>query len=376
MNFEISPCRDKRDLREFVNLPFRLYPPESSGVGSLIRQDMRLLDSVRHPFWRTARRELFLARENGKAVGRIAAIIDEKFNSYAHEKCGAFGFFECVDDREIAHALLDRARSWHLEQGMKFMRGPLNPSTNYTCGMLVSGFEYPPVLMMPWNPPWYPRLLETYPLFKEQDLFAYLIEREKLSPPEWLAEDVARLREENRFSFRTASKATMAGDIRSMLEIYRVSWANNWGFSPLSKEEADELVHELKGIVDPEFFVLFFHGDEPAAGMVALPDLNPLLKRLRGRLGLSTIWHWWQSRQQIRRGYRIMLFGIKPEYRLLGLPLLLFDYLLKTARKRPDLEWVEGSWVLEDNNAICDLIEDFGGVIQKRYRIYRQDIRP
>ena len=376
MNFEISPCRDKRDLREFVNLPFRLYPPESSWVGSLIRQDMRLLDSFRHPFSRTARRELFLARENGKAVGRIAAIIDEKFNSYAHEKCGAFGFFECVDDREIAHALLDRARSWHLEQGMKFMRGPLNPSTNYTCGMLVSGFEYPPVLMMPWNPPWYPRLLETYPLFKEQDLFAYLIEREKLSPPEWLAEDVARLREENRFSFRTASKATMAGDIRSMLEIYRVSWANNWGFSPLSKEEADELVHELKGIVDPEFFVLFFHGDEPAAGMVALPDLNPLLKRLRGRLGLSTIWHWWQSRQQIRRGYRIMLFGIKPEYRLLGLPLLLFDYLLKTARKRPDLEWVEGSWVLEDNNAICDLIEDFGGVIQKRYRIYRQDIRP
>lgn len=376
MNFEISPCRDKRDLREFVNLPFRLYPPESPWVGSLIRQDMRLLDSARHPFWRTARRELFLARENGKAVGRIAAIIDEKYNSYAHEKCGAFGFFECVDDREIAHALLDRARSWHLEQGMKFMRGPLNPSTNYTCGMLVSGFEYPPVLMMPWNPPWYPRLLETYPLFKEQDLFAYLIDREKLAPPEWLAEDVARLREENRFSFRTASKATMAGDIRSMLEIYRVSWANNWGFSPLSKEEADELVHELKGIVDPEFFVLFFHGDEPAAGMVALPDLNPLLKRLRGRLGFSTLWHWWQSRPQIRRGYRIMLFGIKPEYRLLGLPLLLFDYLLKTARKRPDLEWVEGSWVLEDNNAICDLIEDFGGVIQKRYRIYRQDIRP
>lgn len=376
MNFEISPCRDKRDLREFVTLPFILYPPESPWVGSLIRQDMRLLDSARHPFWRTARRELFLARVDGKAVGRIAAIIDEKYNSYAHEQCGAFGFFECVDDREIAHALLDRARAWHLEQGMKFMRGPLNPSTNYTCGMLVSGFEYPPVLMMPWNPPWYPRLLETYPLFKEQDLFAYLLEREKLSPPDWLAEEAARMQEGNRFSFRTASKATMASDIRSMLEIYRVSWANNWGFSPLSKEEADELVHELKGIVDPEFFVLFFHGDEPAAGMVALPDLNPLLKRLKGRIGLSTLWHWWQSRSQIRRGYRIMLFGIKPEYRLLGLPLLLFDYLLKTARKRPDLEWVEGSWVLEDNIAICDLIEDFGGVIQKRYRIYRQDIRP
>ena len=259
-------------------------------------------------------------------------------------------------------------------QGMSFMRGPLNPSANYTCGLLVDGFDLPPVIMMPWNPPYYAELLEGWHLRKEQDLFAYLIERDRLSPPDWLREEVGRLKAEARFTCRTSSKATLAADIRTMLDIYRESWAKNWGFSPLSDGEAEHHVKELKGILDPEFFVLFFHNDEPAAGMVALPDMNPLLKRLNGKLGLSALWHWWQAREEIRGGYRIMLFGIKEEFRLLGLPLLLLDYMLEKARNKPDFQWVEGSWVLEDNVAVDDLIEDFSGRITKRYRIYRREI--
>lgn len=166
----------------------------------------------------------------------------------------------------------------------------------------------------------------------------------------------------------------MKEDIRAMLEIYRVSWAKNWAFAPLSEGEANEHVKELSGILDPEFFVLFFHKDEPAAGMVALPDMNPLLKRLNGGLGPLAPWHWWRSRAAIRSGYRIILFGIKEEYRLLGLPLLLLDYMLETARRKPEFQWVEGSWVLEDNVAIDELIEDFSGRITKRYRIYRREI--
>ena len=183
-----------------------------------------------------------------------------------------------------------------------------------------------------------------------------------------------RLKAEARFTCRTSSKATLAADIRTMLEIYRESWAKNWGFSPLSDGEAEHHVKELKGILDPDFFVLFYHNDEPAAGMVALPDMNPLLKRLNGKLGLSALWHWWQAREEIRGGYRIMLFGIKEEFRLLGLPLLLLDYMLEKARSKPDFQWVEGSWVLEDNVAVDDLIEDFSGRITKRYRIYRREI--
>ena len=376
MTLEILPCSNKKDLRDFVSFPFELYPLSSPWVGPIIKQDIYLLDSTRHPFWQTARRELFVAKEFGKTRGRIAAIIDEKYNSFAQEACGAFGFFECVEDEEVAHALLEVARSWHLANGMKFLRGPLNPSTNYTCGMLVQGFEYAPALMMPWNPPSYPKFLSTWPLFKEQDLFAYHIDRSNLSLPAWLAEEVEKLKKESLFTSRTSSKKTMAEDIHVMLEIYRESWSDNWGFSPLSQGEADALVKELKQIAEPEFFLLFFYDKKPAAGMVALPDINPLLKKLRGKIGASALWHWWRLRPILRQGYRMILFGIKPEYRLLGLPLLLLDNLLEIARRHPDLAWVEGSWVLEDNVAICDLIEDFGGVIRKRYRIYRQDIAP
>ena len=307
-------------------------------------------------------------------MGRIAAIVDEKYNAYARTRCGAFGFFECRQDREAAHALLNAARQWLAEQGMAYMRGPLNPSTNYTCGLLVDGFDQAPAIMMPWNPPYYAELLESWHLRKEQDLFAYGIRRDQLELAPWLLEEIGRLKAEGRFSWRTARRATLAQDIRAMLDIYRESWAENFAFVPLSAGEADELVNELKTILNREFFVLFFHDGQPVAGMVALPDLGPLLRRLRGRLGLSVLWHWWQARAEMRGRYRLMLFGIRPQFRLMGLPLLLLDCLLTQAQQHPDFQQLEGSWVLEDNTAIDDLIEDFSGRITKRYRLYRREI--
>ena len=370
----VKPVRTKQDFALFLDLPWSIYEPGSLWTPSLKSQDRELLTPGEHPFWESARRELFLVYRQERPVGRIAAIVDEKFNAYTGETCGAFGFFECENDQEAAHALLEAARSWLAEQGMTFMRGPLNPSTNYTCGLLVDGFELAPTIMMPWNPSYYPELLESWHLRKEQDLFAYLIERSRISPPDWLNEEVARLKAEARFTCRTSSKATLTEDIRTMLELYKISWAQNWGFAPLSDGEADQLVKELKGILDTDFFVLFFHNNEPAAGMVALPDMAPLLRRLDGKLGLSTLWHWWRSREEIRGGYRIILFGIREEFRLMGLPLLLLDYMLEKARQKPDFQWVEGSWVLEDNVAVNELIEDFSGRLTKRYRIYRREI--
>ena len=376
MPLTVTPVISGLDLDSFVRLPWKLYADSPLWVPPILSQDRDLLSPACHPFWKTARRELFLARRGGRITGRIAAIVDEKHNAYAGERCGAFGFFECEDDAEAAHALLDAARGWLAAQGMTFMRGPLNPSTNYTCGLLVDGFEEPPTPMMPWNPPYYPKLLETWKLRKEQDLFAYRIAKNavRLSPE--MERRIALFKASGRFTCRMANKDDPAPDIRIMLDLYRESWAQNWAFSPLSPEEAEHHVHDLKDILDPEFFVLFFHGDRPAAGMVALPDLTPLLKRLDGRMGLMAPLHYLACKNALGRGYRIMLFGILPEYRLFGLPLLLLDYMLGQARKRPDLNWVEGSWVLEDNRAICDLIEDFSGRITKRYRIYRREIPP
>ena len=376
MSLTVIPARSKQEFALFMDLPWSLYEHSPLWTPALKSQDAELLTPGKHPFWESARRELFLVLRDDRPVGRIAAIVDEKYNAYANEKCGAFGFFECTNDREAAHALLDAARDWLAAQGMRFMRGPLNPSTNYTCGLLVHGFELAPTIMMPWNPPYYAELLEGWHLRKEQDLFAYLMERSSFSPPEWLNDEVARLKAEGNFTCRTSSKATLTEDIRTMLDLYKVSWAKNWGFSPLSDGEAEQHVKELKGVLDPEFFVLFFHNGEPAAGMVALPDLAPLLRRIKGKLGISTLWHWWQSRTEIRGGYRTILFGIREEFRLMGLPLLLLDYMMEKARQKPDFQWVEGSWVLEDNVPVNELLEDFSGQLTKRYRIYRREIQP
>ena len=184
MAVSIIPVRSEQELTTFVDLPWTVYADQPLWVPPIKSQDRELLTPGAHPFWESARRELFLALRDGLPVGRIAAIVDEKYNAYAGEACGAFGFFECLDDPEAAHALLGEARSWLAVQGMSFMRGPLNPSANYTCGLLVDGFDLPPVIMMPWNPPYYAELLEGWHLRKEQDLFAYLIERDRLSPPD------------------------------------------------------------------------------------------------------------------------------------------------------------------------------------------------
>lgn len=376
MSLELTRASDSRSLAEFVNLPFSLHKTSPFWTPTLKKQELALLSPGQHPFWESAQRELFLARRAGKPVGRIAAIIDHKHNAYHDEKAGVFGFFEAIPDQDVAAALLDKASMWLRANGMTHMRGPFNPSTNYTCGMLVQGFEEQPAVMMPWNPPDYPAMLEKWGMRKEEDLLAYVIDRDCLHLSGWLKAEVERLKAEGRFTCRPSSRATLKGDIKAMLDIYQASWAGNWGFSPLSGAEAANIVRELKSVIDPGFFVLFFHQDEPAAGMVALPNLTPLLKRLNGRLGLSSPWHLWHSRKEVRRGLRIMLFGIMPQYRLQGLPLLLLDYMLEKARARPELQWVEGSWILEGNSAMNDLLEDFSGQILKRYRIYRKELGP
>ena len=153
MSLTVIPARSKQEFDQFMDLPWSLYERGSLWTPGLKSQDRELLTPGEHPFWESARRELFLVLRDGRAIGRIAAIVDEKYNAYANEKCGAFGFFECANDPEAAHALLDAAYGWLAEQGMRFMRGPLNPSANYTCGLLVPGFDLAPTIMMPWNPP-------------------------------------------------------------------------------------------------------------------------------------------------------------------------------------------------------------------------------
>ncbi len=370
----ISVVQSAADLTRFIEFPFTLYAGAEHYVPPIIKDEKKLLTPDAHPFWENARRELFLAYAGERVVGRIAAIVDETYNAYAGEKCGAWGFFECEENAQAARALFDAAATWLKAEGMEFMRGPLNPSTNYTCGVLVSGFELEPCIMMPWNYPYYPRIIEECGFHKEQDLFAYTLHRDTLAVPAWLSEQIAVIKERKEFTWRRAAKATMREDIHCMLDIFKESWAQNWGFTPMSLPEAKNHVESLKSILDPEFFVLFYHKGEPAGGMLALPDMNPLLKRLNGKIGITAPWHLWRARKEIRGTYRMVLFGVREKFRLMGLPLLLFNYMLERAEKMEHFKSVEGSWLLEDNVPVNTMLEDFGGNLNKRYRIYRKEL--
>ena len=372
--YRIVPVDSKEQLTTFVDLPWKIYRDHPLWVPPLKSQERDLLTPGKHPYWEQAEGRLFLALRDDVPVGRIAAVEDRNYNAYAQERCGAWGFFECEDDAAAAHGLFEAAAAWFRERKLEYMRGPLNPSTNYTCGMLVDSFELPPCIMMPWNPSYYPALVESWHMRKEQDLFAYLFRRETMNIPDWLAGQLEAIKERKEFSWRTSSKATLTADIHAMLEIYQQSWAENWGFTPMPLAEAEKHVEELRQVLDPQFFVLFYCNGEPAGGMLALPDMNPLLKRLDGSIGLTAPWHLWRSRSEVRSGYRLLLFGIREQYRLMGLPLLLLNFMFEQARQRPDLQWVEGSWSLEDNAMINDLIEDFSGQLYKRYRIYRREL--
>lgn len=369
---EIVRVDSRPQLREFVDFPWRVYRNEPLWAPPLKSQVRHLLDAARHPFWKHAERELFLARRQGRAVGRVAAIIDHSYNRYHDERMGIFGYFECEPDQGAAEALLAAAGDWARRRGMTFLRGPMNGSTNYELGLLIHGYEYPPTIMMPWQPPYYLDLLEGSGLAKEKDLLAMLIDRSHVTSPR-VAKLVERIKRNHSISIRTASRRTLERDMMLVKEVYYASWSKNWGFVPLSDDEFDESARQLARIMDPNLVLFLYHHDEPAGICVIVPDMNPLLKRLNGHLGPIGLLKYFYYRNEVN-GLRAILFGFKPEYRKLGLPLVAFAHLEELLRKQQKYQYLELGWNLEDNEDINRFDKEVGAREYKRYRLFRREL--
>ncbi|MDP8235752.1 MAG: hypothetical protein P9M08_05175, partial [Candidatus Erginobacter occultus] len=172
---QIKEVTTRRELKSFLTFPWTVYRDNPHWVPPLLREEKKTLTSGRHPFWEHSERALFLAFRNGEPVGRIAAIADQNFIDYHRERTGYFGFFECLDDPEAARALLAAAEDWLKGRGLEKLIGPLNPSTNGTCGFLLEGYDSPPRLMMPYTLPYYHDLMGACGLTKAKDLLAYRI---------------------------------------------------------------------------------------------------------------------------------------------------------------------------------------------------------
>ncbi len=372
MALKVVEVQDKGDLKRFLDLPFSLYkndplwiPPLRSYVASLL--------TAKHPFSNHAQIRSFLALKDGKTVGRVAAIVDMNFIAYHQSPTGYFGFFESVNDLDVAQALFEVVEGELKRAGMTKVIGPMNPSTNYECGMLIEGFSTPPFIMMPHNPPYYPRLLESIGFQKAKDLYANLIIGDGRTPErlQRLAQRVkTRL---HGIRIRELRAKHLRDEIKLFVQIYHEAWAKNWGFVPMSEEEVAFLARSMKDLIIPQL-ALFSETQkgEPIGFILAIPNYNPVLKAMGGRLTpwgiLKALW----VKRKITE-LRVPLFGIRPPYRLRGIDVLLYTEVFRRGWQR-GYRSAELSWILEDNHLMQKAIEAMGGRPYKRYRIYQKDL--
>jgi hypothetical protein len=372
-SIEIVVVEGGSELRDFIDLPWHLYAEYPRWVPPLKKEVRRLLDPRRHPFWSSAERQLFLARRGSQAVGRIAGIIDRRYNEFHGEQMGIWGFFECADDPPAAAALFSAVETWARRKGMAFVRGPLNPSTNYEVGLLIEGFDYPPALMMAYNPPYYSRLVESCGFAKEKDLLAFLIDGD-YRLPEWMDRLAERIAKKRGIHIRPSRPKDADAEFALIREIYNASWSDNWGFVPLSDDEMRAIQKDVMRFVDPDMVFFIDYEHEPAAFCVIFPDINRLLKRLNGRIGLLGLLKVLIYRREIT-GLRLLMFGVKEKYRQLGIPLLAFHHIYELVRqKKGKYRSLELGWTLEDNEAVNTLALEAGARPFKRYRIFRKSL--
>lgn len=370
---KIVAVEGPKEMQRFLDLPWKIYAGDPKWVPPLKNELRRLLDPQAHPFWKFSQRRLLLAQRGDETVGRIAGIVDHNYNRFHDENMAIWGFFECAADREAAAALFSAVEEWARQQGMTFLRGPLNPSTNYEIGLLIEGFESPPVFMMTYNPPYYPNLVESAGFKKEKDLLAFRVER-GWQPPEWVEQMARHIKEKDHVYVRPLNLKKFQEELLLVKEIYHEAWFDNWGFVPMTDAEFAEMGKNLFRIVDPALVFFLYYEEEPVGVGVIVPDINPVLRHLNGRIGLLGWLKILLYRRQIT-GFRGLIFGIRKKYQALGLPLVAFDYLygiLREKTKYQRYKYIELGWNLEDNDLINQWYEDGGARVNKKFRLFRK----
>lgn len=372
MSVKIIPVDTKKQLKSFIMLPFGLYKNDPNWVPPLIMDQFKFFDPKKNPYYQHSEVKLFLAEKNGKVVGRISAHSNTQHNKEHKENIGFFGFFECIDDQEVANALFDAAYEWNRYRGFTSMRGPLNFSVNEECGLLVDGFDTPPMVMMRHDHPYYQRLFESYGLIKTMDLYAYLSERREM--PERLEKMVDILTKRYKVEIRSLSrdKKQMKKDIETVFEIYTKAWEYNWGFVPMTKPEFDHIVKELLPIADPDL-VFFADIEGKHAGFsLALPNYNEVLKVMNGRVNPITLIKAMRAKKHIGSA-RVITMGIMKEFQGRGIDSIFHYHSYKNGLPKGYFKG-EFSWVLENNLPMMHVAEKLDARIYKTYRLYDKAI--
>jgi GNAT superfamily N-acetyltransferase len=373
-NLSIEQVKDGKDLLEFIEFPFGLYHDDENWVPPLIEERRDFFDQKKNPFFEHARYQLFLARQDGELVGTIGAAVDDNHNAFHDERMGAFGFFETVNDQLVADALLDAAETWARAQGMKIMRGPLNFSTNQEIGLLVEGFDSPPMVMMTYNPRYYPGLIEAHGYGKRMDVYAYLFELAEAldQAPAKLFHVAAKAAERAEIRVRKIDAHQMDREVAIIKQVYNQAWERNWGFVPMTDHEIDHLAKGLMPILDTNLILIAETAEgKPAGVSLALPDVHQALRWSGGGhmwpLGLPKfLWH----KRRVNQA-RLLIMGMIEAYRGLGADAIFYLETARTALAH-GYKRIECSWILETNTMMNRILERVGGRRYKTYRIYEK----
>ncbi len=372
---EVSEVTSRRERDAFIKFPWQIYANDPAWVPPLILERKAFLDRKRHPFYRHGDAALFLARKDGKILGRIMASDDPNYNSLHESNVGCFGLFECIDERDVSAALFEAAASWLRKRGRDEMIGPIDYSTNYVCGLLIDGFQFPPTILTAHNPPYYRQLIESCGFTKAKDWYAW-----------WFADPskvvghlrrlATRVHRQRPVTLRSANLKNLRDESRRLREIYNQAWEKNWGFVPFTAAEIEFMTHELKPLLVPEFAWIAEIGNEPVGLTLCLPDINVVLRELNGRLtrfglpiGLIKLLLY---KKRIKKG-RLIALGVVEKYRRAGIAeMLVLRVMEETMIKRGITG--ELSMTLEDNFMINRFLEAIGAHRYKTYRIYRKSI--
>jgi GNAT superfamily N-acetyltransferase len=375
-DIQIETVASPRSLREFVTFPFTRYRDDSLWVPPLIEERLDFLNPRKNPFFEHAQVALFLARRGGAVVGTVSAAIDANYAAFHGERMATFGFFETIDDPQVAAQLLAAAEAYAREHGATVMRGPISFSTNHELGLLIEGFDTSPMVMMTYNPPAYAALIEGCGYRKAIDLLAYIGDLGE----RWENADRGIVRVAQKAArkagihVRPANIRHFDEEVQRIKSIYQRAWVRNWGFVPLTEKEADYLAASLKPVIDPSLVLIAETDDGTPVGMsIALPDLHQALRWSGGGpmfpFGLlKFLWY----RRRINQ-FRLWGMGVIEEYRGQGIDAVFYVETTRAALAK-GYRCAEASWVLETNTMMIRILEHLGLQRYKTYRVYEKQL--
>jgi GNAT superfamily N-acetyltransferase len=371
MPVQITPVRGFRELREFVALPYRLHAG-TPWIPQLILERYMFMNRKLNAFFKHGEAEYFVARRDGRVVGRITAQINHTANDYHGRRWGNFGFIEFEDDQEVVDALLAAAEGWLRSRGMERMVGPMDFTMNDESGVLFEGFEREPMVRQPWHPPYYQQRVEAAGLSKTMDLFMWELHfSDRYSGMLKILPDIAETaRTKHGVTLRKMSRLHLRREMDEFAKVYNAAWSKNWDFVPFTKADLDGYAQELQLVFDKDWFMVAEIEGKTIAIAITIPDVNQAQKKMKGRLLPLGWWYFLRKRKIIDR-VRVGFLGVLPEYQHTGVAAALYIEHFDVA-ERVQLGTSEMGWILETNKAMNRGMEAMGGRIVKKFRVYER----